>query len=164
MFAERTHLHTTKNLERIIDGARRMGELDQLYWMVEIKVAAALAGTKWPVIAAGSYPLGWVPVIRVGVDPVLSRHYAEILMACLKTANRGRLIDFGLALTTRGIIETGEYRIYEWGEPCWDCVCVVCGSVWCATGINEEVCEGCQRRGDNRGLSPDASAGSATEV
>lgn len=155
MFNERTHLHTGKNLERLIDGAKRAGELDQLYWMVEIKVAAALAGTKRPVIAAASWPLGWVPVVPVGCDPVESRHYAELMMACLKTANRGRLIDFGLALTNREIIEAGNYHTYEWGDYCWDCVCVICGAVWSATGVSDEVCEGCQPPTDNRGLSPE---------
>lgn len=145
MFSERTHLHTNKNLERIIDGARRLGELDQLYWMVEVKISASLAGTKQPVIAAASWPLGWVPVVPVGCDPQLSRHYAEILLECLKTSNRGRLIDFGLALTNRGIIEQGGYQVYEWGELRWDCVCVACGAVWATTGVSEEMCDECRR-------------------
>ena len=145
MFNERTHLHTNANLTRIIDGARRMGELDRLYWMVEIKIAAALAGTKQPVIAAASYPLGWVPVVKVGCDPKLSRHYAEILLECLKSANRGRLIDFGLALTSTDVIDAGGYQAYEWGELLWDCVCVECGAVWSNTGVGEQVCEGCHK-------------------
>lgn len=144
MFAERTHLQTNANLTRIIDGAAKVGELDRLYWMVEIKIAAKLAGTKQPVIAAASYPLGWVPVVPVGSDPRLSRHYAEILLECLKTANRGRLIDFGLALTSTDVIEGGDYHAYEWGELRWDCVCVECGAVWPATGVNEEVCSECR--------------------
>jgi len=149
MFSERIHLHTNANLTRILDSAAKLGELGQLYWMVEVKIAAKLAGTKNPVIAAASYPLGWVPVVTVGEDPKLSRHYAEVLLECLKSANRGRLIDFGLALTNRGIVESGDYHIYEWGEACWDCVCVECGAVWASTGIGEEVCEGC--RGETSG-------------
>lgn len=145
MFNERTHLHTNANLTRILDGARRMGELDQLYWMVEIKISPTLAGTKRPVIAAASWPLGWVPVVPVGCDPAESRHYAEVLLECLKAGNRGRLIDFGLALTSRDVISTGGYQVYEWGELRWDCVCVVCGAVWAATGVSEEVCEKCLR-------------------
>lgn len=115
MLSERTHLHPTKALERIIDGAARMGELDRLFWMVEIKVAAKLAGTKQPVIAAASYPLGWVPVVAVGSDPKRSRHY----------------------------IDGGGYQAYEWGDALWDCVCVACGAVWASTGIGEEVCGEC---------------------
>ena len=146
MFNERIHLHTNANLLRILDGAAKVGELERLYWMVEIKVSAKLAGTKQPVIAAASYPLGWVPVVRVGTDPKQSRNYAELMLECLKTANRGRLIDFGLAITNSDIIQTGGYMIYEWGEACWDCVCVYCGSVWPSTGINEEVCDECRKR------------------
>lgn len=159
MFSERAHLHTNANLTRIIDGAARMGELDRLYWMVEIKIAAALAGTKQPVIAAASYPLGWVPVIAVGSDPRLSRHYAEILLECLKAANRGRLIDFGLALTSTDVISTGGYQAYEWGELLWDCVCKRCGAVWASTAANEKLCEGCRpkkrRRQRLRQVSPE---------
>lgn len=145
MFSERTHLQTTKNLDRIIDGAARMGEMDRLYWMVEIKIAAKLAGTKQAVIAAASWPLGWVPVVPVGSDPKLSRHYAEILLECLKSANRGRLIDFGLALTSTDVIDGGGYQAYEWGDLRWDCVCVECGAVWVSTGIGEEVCSECHK-------------------
>lgn len=145
MFNERTHLHTAKNLERILDGARRMGELDRLYWMVEIKISPTLAGTKRPVIAAASWPLGWVPVVPVGCDPVESRHYAEILLECLKAGNRGRLIDFGLALTSREVIERGGYQTYEWGELRWDCICKRCGAVWVSTAANEKLCEGCKK-------------------
>lgn len=116
--------------------------------MVVIKVSAKLAGTKQPVIAAASYPLGWVPVIRL--DPALSRHEADLLLECLKMGNCGRLIDFALSLTSAEIVQD-----YEWGEACWDCVCALCGAVWGSTGLNEAVCEGCQPPTDNRGLSPD---------
>jgi hypothetical protein len=143
MFNERTHLHTNANLIRILDGAALMGELSQLYWMVEIKIAAKLAGTKNPVIAAASYPLGWVPVVAVGSDPKRSRHDAELLLECLKSANRGRLIDFGLALTSRDVIDGGGYQAYEWGDARWDCVCVACGAVWQSTGVGQEVCGEC---------------------
>jgi hypothetical protein len=121
--------------------------------MVEIKVAAKLAGSKAPVIAAASYPLGWVPVIQVGVDPALSRHEAELLLECLKMGNRGRLIDFALSLTSAEIVQAGGYQVYEWGDACWDCVCALCGAVWRSTGLNEAVCEACQPPTDNRGLS-----------
>lgn len=140
----RTHLHPAKALDRLLDGAKQAGELDRLYWMVEVKVAAALAGTKQPVIAAASWPLGWVPLVPVGNDPALSRHYADLLLECIKTGNRGRLIDCGLALTSTDVIEQGGYQVYEWGEPVWDCVCAQCGRVWQSTTISEEVCTECQ--------------------
>jgi len=140
----RTHFQPGKALDRLLAGAKQAGELDRLYWMVEIKVAAKLAGTKQPVIAAASWPFGWVPLVPVADDPALSRHYADLLLECIRTGNRGRLIECGLALTSTDVIEQGGYQVYEWGEPVWDCVCVDCGRVWQSTTVSEEVCNECQ--------------------
>jgi len=138
----RTTLHTRRALDRLIAGETAAGTLGDLFWFVEMRIGPSLAGTKQPVVAAASYPLGWVPVVRVTADPLTSRHYADILVECLKAANRGRLIEFGLALTTQDVISDG-FQVYEWGDGVWDCICVMCGAVWVSTGTNEEVCEKC---------------------
>lgn len=142
----RSTLTSKATLTRLIDGARRAGHLDQLYWFVEMRVSPSLTGAKGAIIAAATYPPGWTPIIPVAPDPQLSRHYAEMLMELLKRANRGRLIEFGLALTAAEIIaEEATMPTYEWGDACWDCVCVFCGAVWAGTGTHEEVCEGCRQ-------------------
>lgn len=139
----RTQLTTRSQLNRLLDAAIAAGDQGGLYWFVEMKISPALAGTRQPVIAACAYPLEWVPVVPVGDDPVCSRHDAELLLECLKSANRGRLIEFALALTTTDVIANGGFRVYVWGEPVWDCVCVVCGGVWRSTTAGEEICEVC---------------------
>ena len=141
----RTTLTNKTTINRLLDGAQRAGEMDQLYWLVEMRVSPTVAGTKQPVIAAAAYPVGWTPVVAVGPDPQLSRHYAEVLLELLKSANRGRLIEFGLALTTEEfVVQEQDAPVYVWGEARWDCVCVVCGGVWRSTTPGEEVCEGCR--------------------
>ena len=139
----RQQLATRRTLDRLLAGAGADGSLDSLYWFVEMKISPSLAGTRHPVVAACSYPVGWVPVVPVGSDPQLSRHYAEVLLECLKSSNRGRLIEFGLALTSDEVI-AGGFRVYEWGEARWDCICVECGAVWQSTGAGEEICEVCR--------------------
>ncbi|MCB0057226.1 MAG: hypothetical protein KDE45_09380 [Caldilineaceae bacterium] len=140
----RAQLTPRRTLDRLLSGAAASGELATLYWFVEMKISPTLAGGKQPTIAACAYPLGWVPVVPVGADATESRHYADLLLECLKTGNRGRLIEFGLALTAVDVI--ADHRTYEWGEPRWDCVCVECGGVWQSTTANEEICEGCRGR------------------
>lgn len=156
--SERDTLQSKKRLGRILADAQAAGELHQLYWFVEMRVSPSLSKLKRHIIAACAYPVGWVPVVPVGDDPTVSRHYAEALMECLKTGNRGRLLEFGLALTNQEIVDSG-FQIYEWGAPVWDCVCAVCGAVWQSTTANEEICGGCyDRSATNRGADGSAAA------
>ena len=53
---ERTHLATKAQLARILDGARRAGELHLLYWMIEMKVSTSLTGGRQPILAAATTP------------------------------------------------------------------------------------------------------------
>lgn len=141
----RTTLTTRSALNRLLAEAIAAGDLPNLYWFVEMRISPTLAGDKHPVISACAWPAGWVPVVAVGPDPVVSRHWADILLECMKSGNRGRLIEFGLALTTTQRMAAGRFPAYAWGEVRWDCVCVACGAVWVSTGINEEVCEECRK-------------------
>lgn len=153
--AERTTLTSRSALDRLLQGATGAGELETLYWFVEMRISPSLAGTRQHVISAAAYPLGWVPVVPVTDDVKTSRHYAELLLACLKSANRGRLIEFGLALTNDEVI-AGGFQVYPWGDARWDCVCVDCGAVWQSTGTREEICNEC-RAGVTVQRRPDAS-------
>lgn len=147
----RTQLISRRHLERLLSGAIAAGDQRTLYWFVEMRISPSLAGTREPVLSACSYPVGWVPVVPVGDDPVASRHYADLLLECLKSGNRGRLIEFGMALTTTDVIVDGGFQIHEWGDACWDCVCVECGGVWRSTTAGEEICEACRvKPGANR--------------
>jgi hypothetical protein len=143
--AERNTLQSKRTLDRILAGAAAAGELGRLYWFVEMRVSPSLSGFKQHIIAAAAYPAGWVPVVRVGDDPAISRHYAETLCECLRTGNRGRLLEFGLALTDQDIIDDG-FQVYEWGAAMWDCICVECGAVWQSTTAADEVCRGCYEK------------------
>lgn len=139
---ERTHFATKTHLARILDGAKRVGELHLLYWMIEMKVSTSLTGGRQPTLAAATYPHGWVPLVGVAPDPELTRHHAELLLTLIKDANRGRPIEFGLTLTAADII-AGQ-RTYQWGDPIWDCICVYCGATWQSTTVADEVCTNCR--------------------
>lgn len=76
----RTTLTPKTTINRLLDAAKRAGDLDQLYWFVELRISPTLTGAKQPLIAAAAYPVGWTPIVPVGDDPQLSRHYAEILV------------------------------------------------------------------------------------
>lgn len=132
-------------LKRTAADAKRAGNSDKLAWFVEMKVSPTITGGKGHTVAACSFPVGWTPIIPVGPDPDLSLHYAQVLMECLKDANRGRLIEFGLALTSKDVIDSGGFNTYEWGEQRWDCICVNCGAVWQSTSAGEKVCEECRQ-------------------
>lgn len=142
---ERTHLATKAQLARILDGARRVGELHLLYWMIEMKVSTSLTGGRQPILAAATYPHGWIPLIPVAPDPDLTRHRAEILLTLIKDANRGRPIEFGLALTAEDIVAGQKH--YQWGEPRFDCICTHCATIWQSTTVAEEVCPHCLMKG-----------------
>lgn len=141
--AERSQLTTRSGLDRLLAAAIAQGQLPSLYWFVEMKLSPSLAGGKHPIVSACAWPRGWVPMVAVGPDPGISRHYADLLLECLKSENRGKLIEFGLGLTNSAKLAAARFPAYEWGEVRWDCVCVYCGAVWQSTTAGEEVCEGC---------------------
>lgn len=136
---DRTHFQSRNQLQRILDGAAAKGELDLLYWFVEAKLPGARSTTGRPQLQAASWPGKWIPLVAVTENPQTSRHYAELLTECFRTSNRG--IEFGLALTAADIAE--RYRCYEWGDRCWDNVCVVCGAVVVDTTVGVDLCERC---------------------
>lgn len=113
--------------KKIIDGAIRLGELDRLFWFVEMTLTRAMGGGQ----AAACFPVRWVPVVAVGPDPEEQRHWTHLLLELFKTNNRGRGIEFDLALTDCDILQ--EYRWYVYGEslpPAADVVCEWCGEVF----------------------------------
>ena len=141
---ERTHLTTGSALKRLLAEQIAAGNLADLFWFVEMRLPPSLAGGTHPIISACAWPRGWVPVVAVGPDPVVSRHYADLLLECIHTANRGRAIEFGLSLTTGQRIAAGGFPAYDWGDAVWDCVCAECGRVWGSTTVGDEVCEECR--------------------
>ena len=153
----RATLTSRSTIKRLLAAAQAADELDTLFWFVEMRISPTLAGGRQHTIAAAAYPIGWVPVVPVG-DPAISRHYADLLLECMKSANRGRLIEFGLALTSADVVSEG-FQIYEWGDRRWDCVCVACGAVWVATGTYEEICVQCGGGGHSTDTTPDCQTG-----
>lgn len=115
---------------KVIDGARAKGEVDQLYWFVEMDLPSTIRPAKGARYMPATYPPGFVPVIPAGPDPDVSREYAEILTLLFETSNRGRMIEFNPTLTDRDTL--GGFYWYEFGdEPTHeiDHVCEYCGSI-----------------------------------
>lgn len=112
--------------QKIIDGAKRLRELDRLYWFVEMTLPRAMGGG----YAAATYPVRCVPVIPAGPEPEEQRHWAHLLLELFKDTNQGRGILFDLALTDCDILK--EYRWYVYGEtpPAPDVICEWCGEVF----------------------------------
>jgi hypothetical protein len=140
---DRTHFTPRKKLDRLIALATQAGDLPTLYWYVEAKVPGRMTTTGKPQLQAASWPDVWIPVLAVGPDPEISRHYIEILLEAFRASNSGQGIEFGLGLTA--IDQLDGKRCYEWGDACWDCVCVVCGGVFQETTPAVEICDECWR-------------------
>jgi len=139
---------------RIIAEATKDGSLHELRWFIEFRApvrtlpphlrpAGALTG---PRVLAAAHPGKWIPVVPVAPDPVESQAYAELLLECIRTKNRGRGFELNVALTDAATLADG-YRWYEWGEriPVFDEVCATCGGVGacaCSDGRLALVCGG----------------------
>jgi hypothetical protein len=139
---DRTHFLTNSRIKQLLAAAAADHELQYLYWYIEAKVPAKLTGTKAPQLQAASWPGMWIPVVAVGDDPAVSRHWAELLTECFRASNRG--MEFGLGLTMDELL--AEKRVYEWGEAVFDNVCVCCGGVWQASTVGLELCPPCEER------------------
>lgn len=139
---DRTHFLSKSQMQRILDAAAVENELHLIYWFVEAKLPSALSPTGRPQLQAASFPDKWIPVVAVGPAPATSRHYADLLVECFKASNRG--IEFGLGLTMAELLT--NYRCYEWGDLCWDNVCVICGAVTKGSTVGVELCPDCEQR------------------
>lgn len=91
------------------------------------------------------FPRMLVPVICMACDEVESRHYADILRELFVLSNQGRGFDFAVEITDIHELQSGNWQWYEWGSAMWDCVCMVCGGVFCDTSPQVDICEGCRR-------------------
>lgn len=116
--------------KKIIDGAIRQGELDRLYWFVEMTLPRSMGGGT----AAATYPVRCVPVVPVGPDVEEQRHWAHLLRELFKESNQGRGILFEVALTDCDLLNA--FRWYVYGEtppPAPDAICDWCGEVFAPT-------------------------------
>ncbi len=136
---DRTYLTTKTEIAKILDTARRRNTLGQMYWFVEVKLPGSRTRSGKPVLQAAGWPQSHIPVIPVGCDPEISRHYAEMLKAFFEDGNRGLGIEHALALTNTERLDGLAW--YEYGHE-WDCICGECGAVFRSTVAND-VCCGC---------------------
>jgi hypothetical protein len=144
MIHERTYLTTNTELHRMLDRAKRDGFLDSLYWFVEVKIPGAKTRGGKPVLQAACWPGAWVPVVPVGSEPEVSRHWAEILKAMFEEGNAGTGCEHALALTDAERLAGLDW--YEFGSAVWDCICCECGAVFASTAANADWC-GCEGEG-----------------
>lgn len=127
--------------DKILRAAAADGSLGDLWWFVEFDTPTRLVTTPAhrqpghlrPVAhaVAADYPARWIPCLPVAPDPIISQHYAEILLELFRTSNRGRGLTFALSLTTRDLLDDG-FRWYEWGKDlpiAADPICPHCGAI-----------------------------------
>lgn len=136
---ERTYLTTRTEVSKMLDIARQRNTLASLYWFVEVKLPGIRTRSGKPVLQAAGWPQAHIPVIPVGADPEVSRHYAEMLKAFFEDGNSGTGIEHALALTSAEKLVGMDW--YEFGRE-WDCICAQCGAVFRSTVANDKWC-GC---------------------
>jgi hypothetical protein len=127
-----TQTRTWQN--RVIDAASCAGELDRLYWFVEMQVlrdrarGATRAERERNRHMSACWPGQWVPVVPVAPDALESRHWAELVVALFADANP-RTTEFAPALTdVDELAKLGQW--YEYGHsPDIDIVCPDCGAI-----------------------------------
>ena len=135
----------TKTWQRkIIDAAKRKGELCTLFWFVNVAVPSRYYDDRKPREQPGMFPGKFVPVIRIGPDEIESRHHAETLAEIFAFVNRGRGFTVAVEITDANMLADG-WQWYEWGSVMWDCVCGVCGGVFADTSPQLDCCEECRR-------------------
>lgn len=132
MIHERTEeLTANADLYRMINYAKRNGSLQRLYWFIEVMLPGHLTRSGKPVVQAACWPSVWTPEISVGLDPEVSRCWAEILMEMFVQGNADKGIErkhHALSLTIRERMEGLDW--YEFGSTEFDCVCADCGAVF----------------------------------
>lgn len=90
----------------MLDIARQRNTLTNLYWLPGSRTRSGK-----PVLQAH------IPVIPVGSDPEISRHYAEMLKVFFEDGNSGTGIEHALALTSAEKLVGMDW--YEFGRE-WD--------------------------------------------
>ena len=117
--------------KEILDNAKRDGYAG-LYWYVEGTLPLSERKSKDGHFPA-AWPGVWVPVVAVGPCAETSQHFAALMLEAFRVGNAGKRIEWGLALTTDGLLIQSNLQWYAWGEtPAdWrhDLICPRCGSV-----------------------------------
>lgn len=145
---------------RVIDDAKRKGELCQLYWFVEMDLPPSLRPKPHIRNLPASFPAGFVPVVAVAPDPVIQQEWALLLLEIMRSSNRNRGLGLDLALTTVDLLKS--FYWYEWGDEIAvevDHVCPFCGMVWRGRAFDNPVCGCSVRSGPSRfGLCTEVAA------
>ena len=119
-------LQTRSFQQRILAAAAATG-YHGLHWYIEAKVSHSL-------IVAVCWPPDWVPLISVGPDPVVSRHYADILRELVASNSERDGTEFAVALThdeALGQLGTQHYTFGEQDHVCPWCAVVGWGQCDC---------------------------------
>lgn len=140
MFTDRTRLHTHRDLDKIL--SQNANRLANLLWCIEVRWPSNRTPTGKTQLVIASHPGRWMPMIRVGCDPMISRDYAEMLLEFFKLSNKGNGLEFGLGLVDDARL-ADDVAAYEWGKVEWDCVCKLCGGVFQSTNAGALRCIEC---------------------
>ena len=122
---------TSYQQQDILNTARRMGELDRLFWYVEVEFPKRMIPAGVRRRQPAQWPHGCIPVLPVGTDPEESRTWAELLVELFNVDNRGRGITFAPALTSVELLAGLAWYEYGGELPAVevDHVCGTCGQV-----------------------------------
>jgi len=114
----------------IIKQYQQCGQLEQLYYYVEIELPTTLRATPKARYMPATYPAGHIPVIPIAPNPAIARDWAHMLLELFKASNPNRNITFDIVVTDAKAL-TGWYY-YEWGNECTalvDKACPNCGMI-----------------------------------
>ena len=140
--AGRISLTTENELTQSIAFAQARGDLPRLHWFVEVKIPGEKLGSRTPVITAALHPGGALPIIPVGPEPVLSRAWADLLLAAFRDYNYGLGLEFAVNVAVKETF--AGYGAYEWGDAL-DAICGECGAVFQHTAF-VDLCDECRQR------------------
>lgn len=122
---------------KVIESARAAGELDTLYYYIEMDVPGSTPRAVY-------YPIGFVPTICLSDEN--ADQWSHILVETIKASNPG--LNFRVMLTNNDLLTQTGVSWYQWGEqiPQVDVICGVCGMVGKGKpGTRLGCSQGCQK-------------------
>lgn len=125
--------------EETLAAALKSDTWQDLYWGVTVKLPLNEAPGRTPMerakrrfrsVSVG----GYVPVIKIGREPDITREWAWMLAGLIEVADRragaSRLREYGIDIITLSVLESDvPGRWFVFGEQMTDVVCPYCGGI-----------------------------------
>ncbi len=157
-------LQTRHWQDQILAAAEKAGELDRIYFMVELTLPARYAKIVGTRRILAQHPLGFLPVVCAAPDYAAARETADLLCYLVRAAQRDWLtggdkgIEYKVVICYKDDMPSPYW--YEWwaewagGEPAHtvDRICPGCGAITQAPRNAHWCCDACGVRMDAEGI------------